>query len=141
MKRVKHLVIGLSIIAFVMISSIPSYAGCKQRYRWEGIGIALGSMALLGTLYSWTHPPAYAAFVTPACPPTTYYYTPPVHGFPGIGKLPAREERDTGNVRGFLGTMTHTADGWKDTLSAATFLEDGLSTGYGCLDTMSKVSL
>ena len=93
MKRVKHLVIGLSIIAFVMISSIPSYAGCKQRYRWEGIGIALGSMALLGTLYSWTHPPAYAAFVTPACPPTTYYYyTPPRAWVPGHWEV-TRERR------------------------------------------------
>jgi len=76
MKKTRHLIIGAIIFSFIVIASSPSYAGCRQRYRWEGIGIALGSMALLGTLYSWTHP-HFAAPAAPACPPAPRYYSPP----------------------------------------------------------------
>jgi hypothetical protein len=75
MKTVKLLTICLCTIALILMTSLPSYAGHKQRYRWEGVGIALGTMAVLGTLYSWTHPVVAAPVC--ACPAPAYNVCPP----------------------------------------------------------------
>jgi len=84
MKRGKMLIICLCAVALIVLTAPPSYAGCKQHYRWEGAGIALGAMAVLGTLLSW-RPPVVAAAPVCACEPPVYYNAcpPPRTWVPG----------------------------------------------------------
>ena len=68
---------------FCIHHSPPAEAGSKARYRWQGAGIALGSVALGGLILHGLHtlPPPPQVVYSP--PPEPYYSPPPREFVPG----------------------------------------------------------
>jgi len=69
------IIIGITIASLILFTTATQgLAGAKQRYRWEGAAIALGSMAALGILSGLVAPPYPPPVVVS---PRPYYYPPP----------------------------------------------------------------
>jgi hypothetical protein len=75
------IIVGIMVASLILFTTATkSLAGPRGHYRWEGVGIVLGSIAALGivsSLIARPYPPPAVVY-----PPAVYYYPAPPAYYP-----------------------------------------------------------
>ncbi len=90
-----RIIIGIMVVSLILFTTATQgLAGAKQRHRWEGVGIALGSIAALGIVSNLIAPPRPPVIIHP---PRWHYPPPPppMRWMPGHWQIHRVREPET----------------------------------------------
>ena len=117
----------LVLALFSLFTITPAEAGDKQRYMWDGAGIALGTVALLGLLTSSPYGPTPSTDGRLLTTTEPYYPLPQrlrrLNMFQATGKQLVNGSREPGKGSGSPVTTIAGEIGWQDIMKIAKLLD------------------